>query len=55
MKKHTNLWNEIEDHETKSDKVVLGLTILMVIISIVLILWKPDVEAIGEWIFNLYN
>lgn len=55
MKKHTNLWNEIEVYETKSDKVVLGLTILAVIIGVVLILWEPDVEAIGEWIFNLYN
>lgn len=55
MEKHTNLWNEIEVAETKSDRVVLGLTVLMVIISVILILWEPDVEAIGEWIFNLYN
>ena len=55
MKKHTNLWNEIEIHETKNDYVVLGLTILAVIIGIVLILWEPDVEAIGEWIFNKMN
>lgn len=55
MKKHTNLWNEIEIHETKKDKVVLVGTILAVIIGLILILWTPDVEAIGEWIFNLYN
>ena len=55
MKKHTNLWDEIEVYETNSDKVVLGLTILAFIIGIILILWEPDVEAIGEWVFNLIN
>ena len=53
--KHTNLFDEIEVYESKTDKVVLGLTILMVAVSIALILWHPDVESIGQTIYNVIH
>lgn len=53
--KYTRLDDEIEMYESREDKIVLGLTILAVVISIALILWNPDVEAIGTWVYNFIN
>jgi len=44
---------EYEQYDSIADKIVLGGVILTVIISIALVIWEPDVEAIGNWIFNL--
>jgi hypothetical protein len=50
---HSNLYNEIEVFTAGGEYRLLAGTVLIVIITIALILWEPDVEAIGTWIYNL--
>jgi hypothetical protein len=49
--KHTNLYEEIEMYESRKDKMVLTFMVLIIILSIGLILWNPNVEKIGETVF----
>lgn len=46
---------EVEQYESETDLKVVGLTILALCITIALIAWAPDVEAIGAWISSLIN
>lgn len=53
---HSNLWDEIEVYfDSNVDRAVLGGTILAVVIGITLMLWTPDVEAIGTWFYQFIN
>ena len=38
-------------YESRKDKMVLTFMVLIIILSIGLILWNPNVEKIGETVF----
>lgn len=44
---------EIDVYETDGDRIAIGAFLLLLITSIAIIIWEPDVEAIGEWVWNL--
>ena len=41
------------DFDTNHDRALLLGVIVAIIIGIVLILWAPDVEAMGTWVHNI--
>lgn len=49
--------NEIERYHRESlfDYLALVVVMLMLIASVIVIAWNPDVEAIGTWISNIIN
>lgn len=44
---------EHDAYERGLDTLLFYGVIVSLIISVVLIAWEPDVEAIGTWVFNL--
>ena len=56
MKKHTNLYNEIEvEPDTTGDMCWMVAGVILLILALIAIVWTPDVEAIGSWIYKVIN
>lgn len=47
--------DRLDDLDTNADiKVVFGIIVALAV-TVALILWTPDVEAIGTWVYGITN